>query len=94
MRKATEPQTRQEKQASSCEVSGLIATGNKSRQAARTKSVLDNRSHRTIKVARRPGADRQGGAGVSAAFHVRGRVISLRRPAAAGRAACNPCYLT
>ena len=67
MRKKTAPRTRKQNQASSCETSGLIAKDKNRRQSVGKKSVLDNRSHRTIalierywrKLRARPGAARQ-----------------------------------
>ena len=47
MRKKTAPHTRMQNKASSCETSGLIANGKTTKQSVGTKSVLDNRSHRT-----------------------------------------------
>jgi hypothetical protein len=54
MRKKTDPQTRKQNTTSSCEQSGLIANDKKRVQSARAKPALDNRSHRTFCVFRRP----------------------------------------
>ena len=50
MRKKTAPQTRKQNTASSSEQSGLIANDKKRVQSAETKSALDNRSHRTLRL--------------------------------------------
>ena len=47
MRKKTAPRARKQQQASSRDTSGLIAHDQNRRQSVATKSVLDNRSHRT-----------------------------------------------
>jgi hypothetical protein len=47
MRKKTFSRARKQDKASSCEEQGLIAKDKTSRRSAGTKSVLDNRSHRT-----------------------------------------------
>jgi hypothetical protein len=47
MRKKTTPLDRKNNMASSCEKTGLIANNKTDRRSVGTKSVLDNRSHRT-----------------------------------------------
>jgi len=47
MRKQTAPQIRDDREASSRKQSGLIAQDVSAQQSAMSKSVLDNRSHRT-----------------------------------------------
>ncbi len=47
MRKQTAPQIRDNREASSRKQSGLIAQDVSAQQSAMSKSVLDNRSHRT-----------------------------------------------
>jgi len=47
MRKQTAPQIRDNREASSRKQSGLIAQDGSAQQSAMSKSVLDNRSHRT-----------------------------------------------
>jgi hypothetical protein len=91
MRKKTDPQTRKQNTTSSCEQSGLIANDKKRVQSARAKPALDNRSHRTFCVFRRPESRAKHGEGVSTAFHG-GRSPRPRWPAAEGRDAENACY--
>jgi len=48
MRKQTAPRARKQNKVPPCDKKGLIANDQNRRQSAETKSVLDNRSHRTL----------------------------------------------
>jgi hypothetical protein len=56
MRQKTTPRARKKKTASSCDKTGLIAKKSNRAQSAGTKSILDNRSHRTIALIERSGS--------------------------------------